>query len=149
MDEVNFSQPPYSEKYPELLTLYDDDPAVPKNNKVVRNVSFGGRFIDLYDGINFEIVEVKDNLIGDPVILRESEETDQSDNFQICKYGDVETMEKMKGNKFLKENPGFKDIGKGKFQLNDNSPAYELGFKKIPIEKIGLYSDEYRKSLQK
>jgi hypothetical protein len=149
MDAVNFSQPPYSEKYPELLTLYDDDPAVPKKNKVIRNVSFGGRFIDLYDGVDFEIVEVKDNLIGDSVILRESEETDQSDNFQIFKYGHVETMEKMKGNKFLKENPGFEDIAKEKFQLNDNSPAYKLGFKKIPIKKIGLYIDEYRKLLQK
>ncbi|MCD4789000.1 MAG: right-handed parallel beta-helix repeat-containing protein, partial [Bacteroidales bacterium] len=122
MDAVNFNQPPYSDKYPELLALYDDDPAVPKNNKVVRNVSFGGRFIDLYDGVNFEIVEVKDNLIGDPVILRESQETDQSDNFQIFQYGHVETMEKMKGNKFLKENPGFEDIAKEKFQLDDNSP---------------------------
>ncbi|GAI59681.1 unnamed protein product [marine sediment metagenome] len=28
--------------------------------------------------------------------------------------------------------------------MNDNSPAYELGFKKIPVEKIGLYSDDYR-----
>jgi hypothetical protein len=149
MDAVNFSQPPYSEKYPELLTLYDDDPAMAKNNKIIRNVSFGGRFIDLYDKLNFEIVEVKDNLIGDPVLLRASQESDQSDNFQTFKYGHVETMENMKGNKFWEENPGFKDIGKGKFQLNDNSPAYELGFQKIPIEKIGLYSDEYRKSLEK
>ncbi|MBL7102701.1 MAG: right-handed parallel beta-helix repeat-containing protein [Bacteroidales bacterium] len=144
MDAVNFNQPPYSEKYPKLLALYDDDPAVPKNNKVIRNVSFGGRFIDLYDGVNFEIIEVKNNLIGDTIILRESQETDQSDNFQIFQYGHVETMEKMKGNKFSKENPGFEDIAKEKFQLNDNSPAYKLGFKKIPIEKIGLYNDEYR-----
>ncbi|MCD4790528.1 MAG: right-handed parallel beta-helix repeat-containing protein, partial [Bacteroidales bacterium] len=147
MDAVNFSQPPYSEKYPELLTLYDDDPAIPKNNKIVRNVSFGGRFIDLYDKLDFEIVEVKDNLIGDPVLLRESLETDQSDNFQTFKYGHVETMEKMKGNIFLQENPGFEDIAKEKFQLNDDSPAYELGFKKIPVKKIGLYSDEYRTHL--
>ena len=145
MDAVNFSQPPYSEKYPELIMLYDDDPAIPKNNKIVRNISFGGRFIDLYDGLDFEIVEVKDNLICDPVILRESQETDQSDNFQIFNYGHVETMEKMKANMFLEENPGFEDIANEKFQLNDNSPAYKLGFKKIPIEKIGLYSDEYRK----
>ena len=76
--------------------------------------------------------------------MRESQESDQSDNFQTFQYGHVETMENMKENKFLEENPGFIDIEKGKFQLNDNSPAYELGFKKIPIEKIGLYNDEYR-----
>jgi hypothetical protein len=57
-------------------------------------------------------------------------------------------MENMKGNKFLEENPGFEDIAKEKFQLNGNSPAYELGFKKIPIEKIGLYYDEYRTQMK-
>ncbi|MEA1896364.1 MAG: right-handed parallel beta-helix repeat-containing protein, partial [Bacteroidota bacterium] len=147
MDAVDYSQPPYSKKYPELLTLYDDDPAVPKCNKIVRNVSYGGRFIDLYDKLNFEIVQVEDNLIADPVILRAWLESDQSDNFQIFKYGHIETMEKMKENIFLKENPGFQDIAQEKFQLRNNSTAYKLGFKKIPIEKIGLYSDEYRKSL--
>jgi hypothetical protein len=58
-------------------------------------------------------------------------------------------MENMKGNEFLEENPGFEDIATEKFQLSNNSPAYELGFKKIPIEKIGLYRDEHRKSLEK
>ena len=32
------------------------------------------------------------------------------------------------------------------FQLRDDSPAYKLGFKRIPIEKIGLYEDERRAS---
>jgi len=32
------------------------------------------------------------------------------------------------------------------FQLRDDSPAYKLGFKPIPIEKIGLYKDELRAS---
>ncbi|GAI59680.1 unnamed protein product, partial [marine sediment metagenome] len=59
------------------------------------NVSFGGRFIDLYDKLNFEIVEVKDNLLGDPVLLRESQESDQSDNVQTFNYGHVGTMERM------------------------------------------------------
>lgn len=31
------------------------------------------------------------------------------------------------------------------FQLKENSPAYELGFKPIPFGKIGLYEDEFRK----
>ena len=38
MDAVNYSKPPYSERYPELLTLYDDEPAVPKYNKINRNI---------------------------------------------------------------------------------------------------------------
>lgn len=89
----------------------------------------------------------KDNLIGDPVLLKESLESDQSENFQTFKYGHVETMQNMKGNEFLEINPGFKNIEKGEFQLDNSSPAYKLGFKKIPIDKIGLYSDDYRKRI--
>jgi hypothetical protein len=47
------------------------------------------------------------------------------------------------------ENPGFKDIAHLDFRLNPDSPLHtELpGFDAIPVEKIGLYVDEYRKSL--
>ena len=149
MDAVKFSQPPYSEKYPELLKYYEDDPAIPKHNKIIRNVSYGGRFIDLYDGLTFDIVTVKDNLIADPIILKGSLESDQSDKFQMYKYGHQATMEQMKDNMFQESDPGFVDVKNKKFQLKDDSPAYRLGFKKIPIEKIGLYEDEYRKAISK
>jgi hypothetical protein len=35
---VNFGQPPYSERYPELARYWDDDPAVPKRNPVSNNL---------------------------------------------------------------------------------------------------------------
>ena len=41
--------------------------------------------------------------------------------------------------------PLFVDAANGNFQLRDDSPAYKLGFQKIPAEKIGLYKDEYRR----
>ena len=44
------------------------------------------------------------------------------------------------------EEPGFVETPPKSFQLRDDSPAYELGFKPIPIEKIGLYKDEERAS---
>jgi len=149
MDAVNYSQPPYSEEYPELQTLYDDDPAIPKNNKIIRNLSYGGRFIDLHNNLKIETVHIEKNLIADPVIAKGNLDPDQSNSFQTYEYGHAATMEKMKGNKFFDGNPGFKDVQEEDFHLKKNSLAYELGFKKIPIEKIGLYSDEYRKSLQK
>ena len=30
------------------------------------------------------------------------------------------------------------------FRLQDDSPAFKVGFQKIPVEKIGLYQDEFR-----
>lgn len=42
------------------------------------------------------------------------------------------------------QDPCFVDPDGENFQLKPNSPAYELGFKTIPVEKIGLYKDAYR-----
>jgi hypothetical protein len=42
--------------------------------------------------------------------------------------------------------PHFVDAGHQDFRLKPDSPAFALGFKQIPTEKIGLYHDEYRTS---
>jgi hypothetical protein len=42
-------------------------------------------------------------------------------------------------NKVIDGNPGFVDMENENFQLKDDSSAWKLGFKRIPIEKIGLY----------
>jgi hypothetical protein len=42
---------------------------------------------------------------------------------------------------------GFVDTVKLNFALKDDSPALKTGVQKIPLEKIGLYVDEYRKKL--
>ncbi len=41
--------------------------------------------------------------------------------------------------------PLFQDAPPKAFRLQDNSPAYKIGFKPIPFEKIGLYESEYRR----
>lgn len=43
--------------------------------------------------------------------------------------------------------PGFVDAANDNYQLRDNSPAWKLGFERIPVEKIGLYTNEYRAAL--
>jgi len=49
-------------------------------------------------------------------------------------------------NNLLKEDPRFVDAKRLDFQLREDSPAYKLGFKRIPIEKIGLVKDDRRAS---
>ncbi len=46
------------------------------------------------------------------------------------------------------DNPHFVDATVMNFQLRDDSPAYRLGFQRIPVEKIGLYQDAYRRAPQ-
>lgn len=42
--------------------------------------------------------------------------------------------------------PLFADPSKDDYRLKPNSPAFQLGFKPIPVEKIGLYKHEHRAS---
>jgi len=44
------------------------------------------------------------------------------------------------------EDPQFADRAGGDFRLKSASPAFALGFKAIPVEKIGLYRDDRRAS---
>jgi len=42
--------------------------------------------------------------------------------------------------------PGFVNPAKGNWELRKDSPAFKLGFQRIPRETIGLYNDELRAS---
>ncbi len=46
----------------------------------------------------------------------------------------------------LVADPLFVDPDKGDYRLRDDSPALKLGFKPIPVEKIGPYADPLRAS---
>ena len=52
--------------------------------------------------------------------------------------------EEFKGNAFITADPGFENVGRHDFRLNSSSPAYSLGFKPIPFERIGLMKDAFR-----
>jgi parallel beta helix pectate lyase-like protein len=108
LEAMNYRHPPYSERYPELLTLYEDQPAVAKGNRIISNISVGGRWLDLANGLTDQIVTLQDNLV------------------------DVD--------------PHFVDRQNGNFALEADSPASNLGFKPLPIDKMGLYQDERRAS---
>ncbi len=108
LQAVDYRHPPWSTRYPQLLTLYEDEPALAKGNTIARNISVGGRWVDLADGLTDEVVKFQDNLV----------DTD----------------------------PLFVDREKSDFRLQDNSPAFQLGFKSIPIDKIGLYQSDQRAS---
>jgi hypothetical protein len=49
-------------------------------------------------------------------------------------------------NNLIGQDPHFVDAAKGNYQLKDDSPAWKLGFQKIPLEKIGLYESPWRAS---
>ena len=149
LEAVNYNKPPYSIRYPKLATMLDKgDPAIPKGNVLARNISYDGSWLRLTGGFDLSLVSVKDNLIADPEIY---DWTDIARKKRIIStYGDRDAMKmyEYNDNLVINTDPGFVDVDNENFELKDDSPAWELGFKRIPVEKIGLYVDEYRKSIK-
>jgi hypothetical protein len=77
--EMKADQPPYSTAYPRLQDLLQDAPPYAKYNHVVRNVFYGGRWLDLHNDLKPEQVDLRDNWTeGDPGFVDAAAE-----NFQL------------------------------------------------------------------
>jgi hypothetical protein len=59
------------------------------------------------------------------------------DKWLAIRWGATEEMVTVQDN-LVEAAPHFVDAAGGDFRLKDDSPAYKLGFKKIPFEQIGL-----------
>ncbi|MEX1049489.1 MAG: right-handed parallel beta-helix repeat-containing protein [Akkermansiaceae bacterium] len=44
LKELPYQSSPWSDRYPELAKILEENPAAPRGNKVLRNISFGGRW---------------------------------------------------------------------------------------------------------
>ncbi|HEY3322050.1 MAG TPA: right-handed parallel beta-helix repeat-containing protein [Planctomycetota bacterium] len=108
LKSMPYQSEPWTSRYPELVKILDEDPMAPKNDKVLRNICWGGKWDTSIEGKAKPGVSMQDNLV------------------QV--------------------DPLFEDAAKENFQLRDDSPAYKLGFKRLPLEKIGLYKDKRRAS---
>ena len=104
---IAYNKPPYSERFPQLVNIIDDEPKAPKGNLIARNICVGGKWDDVEEKAR-GYQTFQDNL--------------------------------------LNEDPHFVDAANKDFRLKDDSPAWKLGFKPIPVEKIGPYQDPDRAS---
>jgi hypothetical protein len=66
LEEVHGREPPYVDRYPKLRTILDGNPAIPEGNRVLRNVSWGGRWLDLHDRVTLKLLTIEGNVISDP-----------------------------------------------------------------------------------
>ena len=71
------------------------------------------------------------------------------DNLSVRSGDFGEGTNDMKDNLVTDEAPGFVDMAGMNFQFKADSPVWTKmpGFQRIPFERIGLYTDEYRKVL--
>lgn len=160
LKDMRVNEPPYSTRYPELLSLDQGNPALPVNNTIVRNVSYGGRWLDVYDynAFDFSIVTVKDNLIADTALFRRLPrnyqgwdpyylDIDGKDGYVLLTRSDSKAGDELPGNMFVEGDPGFMNLSKLDFRLKNTSQAFRLGFRPIPVGSIGLIKDVLRERL--
>ncbi len=107
LKEVNYKEPPYSVRYPELVTILNERPHYPVGNVFANNVSYSKKWMR-----NQSVDE-------DDLLMKDNYHFEPTDNINWEKV---------------------------KFQLPKDHPALNTGYKQIPFEKIGLFTDEHRKS---
>ncbi|MFC1542942.1 right-handed parallel beta-helix repeat-containing protein [Candidatus Neomarinimicrobiota bacterium] len=60
--DVDYKHTPWSDHYPELVNILEDEPGLPKGNRIVGNVQYGGRWLELV-WIDTSIVYTKNNIL--------------------------------------------------------------------------------------
>lgn len=96
---IAYNKPPYSERYPKLVNILNENPKAPVGNIIARNICWGGQWDDIEEKAR-PFLTIENNLI------------------------DVD--------------PLFVDAANQNFNLQPNSPAFKIGFEKIPFDQIGL-----------
>ncbi len=61
---IKYDQPPYSERYPELVGMLEDEPKAPKGNVIARNIFHGGQWDGIHEAAR-HYLSIEDNLIDE------------------------------------------------------------------------------------
>ncbi len=140
-EKLNYTQPPWSEKYPRLARIMEDSPREPLYNPIRNNL-----FVDCTKEICHFDRNVME-LLGKFEIENNVAVFTASTNRVPLKAG-IPGFTILNG---TPENPidlGFRDRDAGDFRLRWWRPAIKRlapHFEEIPFAKIGLYRDEYRR----
>lgn len=148
--EMNADQPPYSVRYPELKNLLNNDPAAPKNNRLINNLSMGGRWLDIYDYNVWkaEWATFRGNVSADTVICRRRLphlsgwdpyylNIDWTKGFEHLRADDPRLASEFSGNTFGAAPFMTFDPSAKKLTITDPT-LLPPGFQLPPLEKMGL-----------
>jgi len=121
---IRFQEPPYSTRFPQLLTLLADEPKKPKGNVLRRNIFWKGPGDDL---------------------RRFGRGAEPKDTWWDAIEPAVRPLVAFEAN-LINVDPRFVNEAQGDFRLAKDSPAWALGFQPLPLDRIGLYADPSRAS---
>ncbi|MBT4820318.1 MAG: hypothetical protein HON70_31715, partial [Lentisphaerae bacterium] len=117
LKQMPYQESPWKEHYPRLVGMLEDDPHIPKYNRITRNISVGGRWDNEVNPHARKHGIIENNLVNeDPLFVNPA----ALDPEAVLRPGD--------------------------FGIQTGSPAWKRGFKALPLAKMGLYRDEFRAS---
>lgn len=118
--DLNILEPPYSEQYPQLTNFMDV----------------------IVEGEDWEGMRSRRNVFSTNIIIGGHK------NPVVIRNEDCGVFESI-NNYQTTEDPGFVDMENENFMLKDDAMIYKKlkGFKPIPFNKMGLYTDEFRTKL--
>ncbi len=151
LKEMRHDQPPYSTRYPALASLPGPTQQLPMNNRIARNISWGGRWMDIYDYLAFNksVSTIAGNIIGDAVVLRRRADgqtgwdpyyldIDTKEGFLAIGAGDPRCAEEFPGNVFVTTPPVLFDPERRTVTIPEDSPARSAGFVPLRFGEMGL-----------
>ncbi|MBN1671253.1 MAG: right-handed parallel beta-helix repeat-containing protein [Kiritimatiellae bacterium] len=144
LDAIAYKSAPWSERYPELVDILEDRPGEPVDNVVRRNIFLQEGVLYSFNRVPTDRFTCDQNLIW-----RGGKEVQVAGRAYNPKGGGVTSLSEWQKLGFdthsLVAEPGFVDLENDDYRLRPDSPAWTLGFKPIPFDKIGLVIDEYRR----
>jgi len=139
----DYTNPPWSVRYPKLASIMNESPREPLNNPVLRNVFVDcSREVCAFDG---NVKKMLGNLVmADNLAVNTTGATNG-----MAKAVDYKGFINLSGTRDAPVDLGFKDVVAGNFALRKQARLLkELpSFRPIPFKKIGLYTDEYRRKM--
>ena len=75
LSDIAYNKPPYSERYPALVTILDKEPKAPEGNVITRNICWGGEWDGMQDEAE-KYVTIENNLIQEDPHFVDAENKD-------------------------------------------------------------------------
>ncbi len=143
-EQLNYKNPPWSERYPKLAKIMENMPQAPLGCVFEKNVMIDCKqWINLDDNVLKLLArdDIEDNVVVFDNLVVEND----------VKSGDPKLPEKEKAEQkyLMNTDPGFVDVANNDFRFVPGSKLLDSlpkGFETIPFDKIGIYVDEYRKT---
>ena len=142
---IDYKSPPWSERYPELVDILEDRFCEPVDNVVQRNIFSQKGTLYNFSRVPKDRFRVDHNLVwrgGEPITV--TGRTYRPNAGGVMSFADWNKMGF--DTHSVAADPLFVDPANDDYRLRSDSPALKLGFKQLPVEKMGLYHDEMRAS---